>query len=98
MKPRLTVITITVADLERSLHFYRDGLGLPTEGIIGTEFEYGAVAFFEPAVALATAARLAAAVQDAPDLLAAAAVLTGMGVRTELGYERTAGDAAARRR
>jgi catechol 2,3-dioxygenase-like lactoylglutathione lyase family enzyme len=35
-----------VSDLERSLAFYRDGLGLPTEGIIGQEFEYGAAAFF----------------------------------------------------
>jgi uncharacterized glyoxalase superfamily protein PhnB len=35
-----------VDDLERSLTFYRDGLGLPTEGIVGQEFEYGAVAFF----------------------------------------------------
>jgi catechol 2,3-dioxygenase-like lactoylglutathione lyase family enzyme len=47
MKPRITVLTIGVADLERSLRFYRDGLGLPTEGIIGKEFEYGAVAFFK---------------------------------------------------
>jgi catechol 2,3-dioxygenase-like lactoylglutathione lyase family enzyme len=47
MKPRITVITIGVDDLERSLRFYRDGLGLPTEGIFGTEFEYGAVAFFD---------------------------------------------------
>ena len=46
MKPRITVITITVDDLERSLRFYRDGLGLATEGIIGREFEHGAVAFF----------------------------------------------------
>jgi catechol 2,3-dioxygenase-like lactoylglutathione lyase family enzyme len=46
MKPRITVITIGVDDLERSLAFYRDGLGLPTKGIFGTEFEYGAVAFF----------------------------------------------------
>ena len=46
MKPRITVITLGVDDLERSLKFYRDGLGLPTEGIIGKEFEYGAVAFF----------------------------------------------------
>lgn len=30
MKPRVTVLTIGVADLERSLRFYRDGLGLPT--------------------------------------------------------------------
>ena len=47
MKPRITVLTLGVDDLERSLKFYRDGLGLPTEGIVGTEFEHGAVAFFE---------------------------------------------------
>jgi catechol 2,3-dioxygenase-like lactoylglutathione lyase family enzyme len=47
MKPRITVLTLGVADLERSLTFYRDGLGFPTEGIIGTEFEHGAVAFFD---------------------------------------------------
>ena len=47
MKARLTVITIGVDDLERSLRFYRDGLGLKTEGTIGREFEYGAVAFFD---------------------------------------------------
>jgi len=47
MKPRITVITIGVHDLEKSLHFYRDGLGFPTEGIIGKEFEYGAVVFIQ---------------------------------------------------
>lgn len=47
MKPRISVLTLGVADLERSLAFYRDGLGLPTEGIIGREFEHGAVAFFD---------------------------------------------------
>lgn len=47
MKPRITVLTLGVDDLERSLTFYRDGLGLPTEGIIGKEFEHGAVAFFD---------------------------------------------------
>ena len=47
MKPRITLITLGVDDLERSLKFYRDGLGLPTKGIVGREFEYGAVAFFE---------------------------------------------------
>ncbi len=46
MKPRITLLTIGVADLERSLAFYRDGLGLPTEGIVGRQFEHGAVAFF----------------------------------------------------
>lgn len=46
MESRITVLTLGVSDLERSLAFYRDGLGLPTEGIVGQEFEYGAVAFF----------------------------------------------------
>src|SRR2546429_897230 len=46
MNPRVTVITLGVDDLERSLVFYRDGLGFPTEGIVGREFEHGAVAFF----------------------------------------------------
>ena len=47
MKPRITLITLGVDDLETSLAFYRDGLGLPTEGIVGKEFEHGAVAFFD---------------------------------------------------
>jgi hypothetical protein len=47
MSPRITVLTIGVDDLERSLRFYRDGLGLPTQGIIGEEFDNGAVAFFD---------------------------------------------------
>ncbi|MEX2543097.1 MAG: VOC family protein [Trueperaceae bacterium] len=47
MRPRIKVITLGVEDLERSLAFYRDGLGLPTKGIVGTEFEDGAVVFFE---------------------------------------------------
>lgn len=46
MKPRLSLLTLAVSDLERSVRFYRDGLGLPTDGIVGTEFEHGAVAFF----------------------------------------------------
>lgn len=47
MKARISVLTIGVSDLERSLAFYRDGLGLSTEGIIGKEFEHGAVVFFK---------------------------------------------------
>ena len=46
MKPRIKIITLGVGDLQKSLAFYRDGMGLPTEGIIGTEFEDGAVVFF----------------------------------------------------
>ncbi|HEX5465994.1 MAG TPA: VOC family protein [Candidatus Limnocylindrales bacterium] len=47
MKPRISLITLGVDDLDRSLRFYRDGLGLPTEGIVGTELEPGAVVFFD---------------------------------------------------
>jgi catechol 2,3-dioxygenase-like lactoylglutathione lyase family enzyme len=47
MKPRITMITLGVDHLERALAFYRDGLGLKTDGIIGKEFEHGAVAFFD---------------------------------------------------
>jgi catechol 2,3-dioxygenase-like lactoylglutathione lyase family enzyme len=47
MKPRITLLTLGVDDLERSVTFYRDGLGFPTRGIVGREFEHGAVAFFD---------------------------------------------------
>jgi uncharacterized protein len=47
MKPKVTLITLGVDDLERALRFYRDGLGFPTKGIVGTEFEHGAVVFIE---------------------------------------------------
>lgn len=47
MKPRISLLTLGVDDLERSLRFYRDGLGLETPGIIGEEFEHGSVAFFQ---------------------------------------------------
>lgn len=33
MKPRITVITLGVNDIEKPVAFYRDGLGLKTEGI-----------------------------------------------------------------
>lgn len=46
MKPRIQVLTLCVDDLDRSLAFYRDGMGLPTKGIGGQEFPNGAVVFF----------------------------------------------------
>jgi catechol 2,3-dioxygenase-like lactoylglutathione lyase family enzyme len=68
MKARIKVITLAVSDLERSLAFYRDGMGLPTKGIVGQEFEDGAVVFFNmnddlilalyPAVSLAKDAKI----------------------------------------
>jgi uncharacterized protein len=70
MRPRIKVLTLAVGDLDRSLAFYRDGLGLKTEGIIGQEFEDGAVAFFDmnddlilalyPAASLSNDAKVAA--------------------------------------
>jgi catechol 2,3-dioxygenase-like lactoylglutathione lyase family enzyme len=47
MKPRVTLITLGVEDLERAVRFYRDGLGFNTEGVVGKAFEHGAVAFFD---------------------------------------------------
>jgi catechol 2,3-dioxygenase-like lactoylglutathione lyase family enzyme len=71
MKSRIKVITLAVSDLERSLAFYRDGMGLPTKGIVGQEFEDGAVVFFNmnddlilalyPAVSLAKDAKITTA-------------------------------------
>jgi predicted lactoylglutathione lyase len=52
MKPQLNFINLAVYDLERSIAFYRDGLGLPTQGIVGSEFHDeltgadGTIAFF----------------------------------------------------
>ena len=55
MQPRITFITLGVDDLERAVAFYRDGLGLATKGIVGSEFENGAVPFFnvQPGLKLA---------------------------------------------
>jgi catechol 2,3-dioxygenase-like lactoylglutathione lyase family enzyme len=47
MRPRINVLTLGVDDLERSLAFYRDGMGLDTDGIIGKEFEDGAIVLFK---------------------------------------------------
>lgn len=53
MRPRIHVITLAVSDLDRALAFYREGLGLDSPGVIGTEFEgdannpAGAVAMFQ---------------------------------------------------
>jgi len=47
MKPRVTVITLGIDNLHESLAFYRDGLGFATQGVIGTEFQHGAVVFFD---------------------------------------------------
>jgi uncharacterized protein len=53
MEARIDVITLAVADLERAHNFYRDGLGLQSRGVVGSEFlgddvnPAGAIALFE---------------------------------------------------
>ena len=42
MEPRVSLVTLGVSDLERSVTFYRDGLGWPKSGVGGDE-----VAFFK---------------------------------------------------
>ena len=42
MEPRVSLVTLGVSDLERSVAFYRDGLGWPKSGMGGDE-----VAFFK---------------------------------------------------
>jgi len=47
MKPHVSIITLAVGNLEKSVRFYRDGLGWKTRGIVGADYEYGAAAFFD---------------------------------------------------
>jgi hypothetical protein len=47
MEPRFSILTLGVNDLEKSFKFYHEGLGFPSKGIIGKEFEHGEAAFFD---------------------------------------------------
>jgi len=86
MKPRISVITLGVNDLENAVAFYRDGLKLSTEGIVGTEFEHGRAAFFDlqNGVKLALFARrdMAQDARIAPGLPSPTEVTLGHNVRT----------------
>ena len=52
IRAKIFFITLAVDDLGRSVAFYRDGLGWPTEGVVGQEFHDevtgadGTIAFF----------------------------------------------------
>lgn len=101
MKPHLSLITLAVDDLERAVRFYRDGLGLPTEGIVGTEFENGAVAFFElqaglrlalwPRTSLAADAGLPVSTAGVPGFVLAHNVASRAEVDSVLAQARAAG-------
>ena len=47
MKQRINLLTIGVSDLKKAMKFYQDGFGWKTQGIVGTEYENGAVVLFE---------------------------------------------------
>ena len=47
MKSQVSIITLAVGNLEKSVRFYRDGLGWKTRGIVGADIEYGAAALFD---------------------------------------------------
>ena len=55
MKSQVNIITLAVTNLEKSVRFYRDGLGWKTRGIVGADYDYGAAAFFDlqPGLSLA---------------------------------------------
>jgi catechol 2,3-dioxygenase-like lactoylglutathione lyase family enzyme len=101
MKPRITLITLGVDDLERAVRFYRDGLGWKTDGIVGKEFEFGAVAFFDlqaglrlalwPRKSLAHDSGLALGTPNATDVCLAQNVASKGEVDTIMAEARTAG-------
>ena len=65
MKPRISVLTLGVDDLARAVAFYRDGLGWPTRGIVGSAEQHSAVAFFalQPGIQLALFPRASLALE-----------------------------------
>jgi catechol 2,3-dioxygenase-like lactoylglutathione lyase family enzyme len=101
MKPRITLLTLGVADLERAVRFYRDGLGFRTEGIVGKEIEHGAVAFFDlqggmklalwPRESIAHETALSTGTPDPTDFMVAHNVATKAEVDTVMAEARAAG-------
>ena len=99
MQPKITLLTLAVDDLERATAFYRDGLGLPTEGIVGQEFDHGAVAFFKLAggliLALYPSASLAQEARIAPTAGRLGAVAIGHNVGSKEEVDAVMRQAAA---
>jgi|SRR5690554_3783156 len=101
MRPSISFITLTVSNLERAVAFYRDGLGWPTEGIVGEQYEHGAVAFFKlennltfalwPRTSLASDSGLAMATPSTSTVLLAHNVATKAEVDQVLQEAHTAG-------
>lgn len=47
MKQQINILTLGVNDLERSMTFYQTAFSWQTQGVVGTEFENGAIVLFE---------------------------------------------------
>ena len=101
MQPRVSLITLGVDDLDRAVKFYAEGMGLQTEGIVGWEFAFGAVAFFElqgglklalwPRESLAHDTGLAAGTPNATDISLAHNVASRADVDAVMAQAATAG-------
>ena len=101
MQPRVSLITLGVDDLDRAVKFYAEGMGLQTEGIVGREFAFGAVAFFElqggrklalwPRESLAHDTGLAAGTPNATDISLAHNVASRADVDAVMAQAATAG-------
>jgi catechol 2,3-dioxygenase-like lactoylglutathione lyase family enzyme len=106
MKPRITLITLGVDDLERAIDFYR-GLGLSTEGVVGAQFEHGAVAFFDlqpglrmalwPRRSLAHDSGLSAGARSSTDFCLAHNVASKAEVDAVMAQVKTAGGVIVKR-
>jgi catechol 2,3-dioxygenase-like lactoylglutathione lyase family enzyme len=92
MEPRISIITLGVADLERSTRFYRDGLGLPHNP------EYMDIAFFPLQgcwLALYPRQALAADAKVDPQGSGFSGVTLAHNVRSKAEVDRTLQQAAA---
>ena len=96
MKPRITLLTLGVDDLQRAVRFYRDGLGWKTEGIVGAQFEHGAVAFFDLESGLKLALWLRASLAHDSGLELGARNPTGFSIGHNVGSRREVDDAMNR--
>lgn len=99
MKASVSVITLGVESLERALRFYRDGLGLKTQGIVGTEFAQGAVVFIDlqPGLRLALWPRASLATDSGRTLAADGAppISLGHNVESRAAVDTVMAEAAA---
>lgn len=97
MKPRVDIITLAVDNLETSLAFYRDGLGLPTQGIldgedhVAFELDGGITLVLYPRTELARMSNETGEVKSSVEFILSHAASSREEVDTILGRARSAG-------